>query len=332
MDEARFSPEGLVRSAQYRDTMEGEVLPYLKAHGEFVTVKGAGDRPLFAAKYTGDGARGTVFLVHGFTETEVKFSELIYSLLMNGFDAVAYDQRGHGRSWRDEKVRADKSLTHVADFDEYVEDFRRVVEYFRPEAKEPFFVFSHSMGGAVTGLFLERYPDVFKRAVFCAPMIAPRRLGLPLNAARGICIAAKLAGQGKKRMLFGKPYSGPEDFETSCAAGRERFEWYDAVRDATEEFHNNGPTYSWTLEALDVTKELLAPGAPEKITIPVRVYQAEDDHSVLPEEQKLFAGRLKNGTLEKVPGSRHEIYRSTDEVLFPWWAGILRFLKEETDK
>ena len=331
MDESRFSPEGLVRSEGYRDTMDDEVLPYLTAHGKEVTVKGAGDKPLFAQKYTSDGARGTVFLVHGFTENGFKFSELIFSLLMNGFDAVTYDQRGHGRSWRDEKVRRDMSLTHVGDFGEYVEDFRRVVEHFRPEAKEPFFVFSHSMGGAVTGLFLERYPGVFKRAVFCAPMIAPRRLGLPLNVARAICITAKLAGQGKKRMLFGKPYSGPEDFDTSCATGKERFDWYDAVKAAREEFHNNGPTYSWTLEALDVTKELLAPGAPEKITIPVRVYQAENDGSVLPEEQKLFADRLPFGSIEKVPGSRHEIYRSADGALFPWWAEVLGFLKEETD-
>lgn len=330
MDETRFSPAGLVKSARYGETMDDVVIPYLKARGEAFTVRGAGDKPVHGVLYRGEGARGTVVFVHGFTENGFKFSELAYSLMMNGFDAVVYDQRGHGLSWRDEKVLSDMSLTHVERFSDYVEDLKRVTEYVRSRVSEPLMVFSHSMGGAVTGLFLMKYPGVFKRAVFCAPMIAPRRMGLPLWTAKAICRTAKLCGQGKKRMMFGKPYAGPEDFDTSCATGRERFDWYDAVKQAHEEYHNNGPTYGWTLEALNVTESLLAPGAPEKITIPVRVYSAENDGSVLPEGQKLFAGRLKNGTLEKVPGSRHEIYRSTDEVLFPWWDEILEFFKRET--
>ena len=62
--------------------------------------------------------------------------------------------------------------------------------------------------------------------------------------------------------------------------------------------------------------------------IPVRIYTAEDDNQVIPEEQEKLAERLPLGVRKVVPGSKHEIYRSPDAVLFPWWQEILDFLRE----
>ncbi len=72
----------------------------------------------------------------------------------------------------------------------------------------------------------------------------------------------------------------------------------------------------------------MAPGAVERIGIPVRLFTAQNDSSVMPDAQKAFAARLGNGARTLVPGSKHEIYRSTDDVLFPWWRGILGFFGE----
>ena len=41
----------------------------------------------------------------------------------------------------------------------------------------------------------------------------------------------------------------------------------------------------------------------------------------------MFVNRLKLGQREIVRGSRHEIYRSGDEVLFPWWHEIMEFYR-----
>ena len=121
--------------------------------------------------------------------------------------------------------------------------------------------------------------------------------------------------------------SGPEDFATSCASGRERFDWYDKVKAAHPEYQNNSPSYRWMWEAVNVTKKLLAPGAPEAIDCPVRLYAAEKDGSVLPNEQIAFINRVKDGVRKQIPGSKHENYRSPDAVLFPWWHEILEFYK-----
>ncbi len=320
----QLNEDGLVRSERYIETMNGTVLPWLKENRKEISVSGAGGRTLVCDRYDAEAPKGTVAVVHGFTENAEKFSELIFSLLRNGYSVLAYDQRGHGRSWRDGRIQ-DLSLTHVDHFSEYVEDMKAVCDRILADMPKPRYLFCHSMGGAVSALFLEAYPGVFEKAVFCAPMIAPLRNGIPLLMAKAMCYGAKLTGQFLKRIPMSKPWSGPEDFETSCASGRERFDWYDAVQVRNELYHNTGPTFCWTLEALNVTRAILAPGKPENIQIPVLVYTAEDDNQVRPEEQALFASRLPKGKRTVVNGAKHEIYRSPDSVLFPWWREILAF-------
>lgn len=319
--------DGLILSEHYDEVMNGTVQPYLQARETVLTVKGDREKPLYCVVWRADQPHGTVMVVHGFTENVRKYAELVFSLLRNGLNVVAYDQRGHGRSWRDEAVARDPSLTHVDGFGEYVRDMCAVCSNVLKEYPEPWSVFAHSMGGAVTCLFLSEHPEVFSRAVLCAPMIAPYTGGAGQGAVRMLCGAMRLLGQGKKRIFASRPYSGPEDFDTSCATGRARFEWYDRLKQNRAEFRNNGPTYNWTLEAINVTKKILAAGVPEKIACPVRLYSAERDDSVLPEEQQRFIARVRNGVRIPVPGSRHEIYRSGDDVLFPWWHEVLAFLK-----
>ena len=102
----------------------------------------------------------------------------------------------------------------------------------------------------------------------------------------------------------------------------------DHIKTTHREFQNNGPTYGWTREALRSSRMILEPGAVERIDARVRVYTAEKDHSVLPAPQAAFVARLRDGRRALVPGSKHEIYRSRDDVLFPWWREILDFFGE----
>ena len=327
MADAPFNADGLVRSDHYAGTMNDVVLPWLAGRRTDATVAGEGGVPLFCSRFDAEEPRGTVLIVHGFTENAEKYDELIHSLLRSGYSVVAYDQRGHGRSWRDPAI-SDISLTHVNRFGEYVADLKAVCDGVLAAMPKPWLLFAHSMGGAVSSLFMEQYPGVFAKAALCAPMIAPNLGGLPPAAVKLLCGTLGLLGRDKKRVFASTPYAGREDFATSCATGRERFDWYEALRARTPEFRNNGPTFGWTLEAIGASKAVLAPGAVERIGIPVRLFTAQNDSSVMPDAQKAFAARLGNGVRTLVPGSKHEIYRSTDDVLFPWWRGILGFFGE----
>ncbi len=329
MTDAGITEIGLVKEKDYEKTMNSLVLPWLRSREQVIHPETEPGKQLYVCRLDAEKPRGTVVLVHGFTENAEKFSELAFSLLQNGWSVVAYDQRGHGRSWRDPRAKKDPSLVHVDHFEEYVSDLETICSQVAGKMPGPRMVFSHSMGGAVTALYMEKHPETFARAVFCAPMIACSRNGTPEAMARAMCMTAKLLGLGTRRIPMSRPYSQKEAFETSCASGKERFEWYEDLRIKTPEFQDNGPSFSWTLEAFNVTKKILAPGEVEKISVPVRVYGAENDTTVIGEDQQAFADRLKNGTRKVIAGAKHEIYRSPDRVLYPWWNEILTFFGEE---
>lgn len=319
-----FNDDYLVMSGPYKDIMNGTVIPWLETKQSVSMVSGFMDHPLYCVYYQADNPVGTVFIVHGFTENAFKYAELIFSLLNLHFSVVAYDQRGHGRSWRDQEVR-NLSVTHVNHFSDYVEDLKIVCNAFREIVPGPRFLFAHSMGGAVSSLFMEQDPDFFKAAVLSAPMIAPNLGGIPSFLASAVAACAGLLGKQKMHPFFMKPYSGPEDFETSCATDPERFAWYDEIKASRAEFQNSVPSYGWSNESIHVTGKILAPGAPEKITCPVLLYSADKDSSVMPDPQKDFISRVSKGSQVFVKNSRHEIFRSTNDVLFPWWHEVVGF-------
>ena len=239
---------------------------------------------------------------------------------------VTADLRGHGPTA--------PRLCHIADRDGHLrllEDEDVILKEIHERwAGVPVILFAHSMGGAVASLFLERYSDVFSAAVLCAPMIAPHTGGVPFAVADAICGGACSFGRGKNHPFFMKPWSGPEDFNASCATDPVRFAWYDAVKTARGDFRNSVPTYQWTRESLKVTQKILAPGAPEKIACPVLLSTAEHDSSVLPDPQKQFISRVPEGRRIFVAGARHEIFRSRNEVFFPWWHEILAFFRSHS--
>ena len=322
-----FNEDWLVRSDSYAEVMNTSVIPWLEKKRHIRTIPGLDGRPLYCVSFDAENALATVLIVHGFTENAYKYAELIWSLLHLRFSVIAYDQRGHGRSWRAEGV-PDPSVTHVERFSDYVDDLRLVVGEYLSLMPKPFFLFAHSMGGAVASLFLENNPDVFSAAVLCAPMIAPNIGGIPASVAYTLASVAKALGRDKKNPFFMKRYHGPEEFDSSCATDPGRFDWYDKVKAKYRQFQNSVPSYRWSEESIRVTDRILTPGAVEKISCPVLLFTADADSSVLPGPQERFISRVPLGQHIFVPHSRHEIFRSTNSVLFPWWRQVISFYSE----
>ncbi len=98
-----------------------------------------------------------------------------------GFDVLIIDHRGQGRSGR---MLPDTHRGHVVDFSDYVDDFAAFWQQeSQPGPWRKRYILAHSMGGAISTLFLQRYePQAFHAAVFCAPMFG---IVLPLPAVDG---------------------------------------------------------------------------------------------------------------------------------------------------
>ncbi len=311
-----------IPESDYENQMKNTVEPALDAVRQSGTFRVADGTELAVSLYPAKAPRGSVVIVHGFSETAEKYRELIWYFLNENYTVLAYDQRGHGRSAR----TAPADVTHVTAFEDYVEDLHALLTAKAEELPRPRYLFSHSMGGAVGALFLITYPGFFEKAVLSSPMIAARHDGLGLHACRGICLFCMKTGRAAKRIFVSGKASDPtgETPEVSASDSAARFEYYRQLRLANPVLFCGAPTYNWTYASLGVTKKILAKGAPERVKIPVLLFSADNDTLVKRKPQQEFIRRVAHGTFVTEP-AKHEVYATGDAVLYPYLDRIFNF-------
>lgn len=311
--------------ATFGEDMQTRVLPALAAARRAGTFKGHDQNALRFVRYDTAVPKGTVLMLHGLNESTEKYRELIYYFLCAGLSVLIFDQRGHGRSHR----TVAEGLVHVDRFDEYVRDALCAIKGPLAACPAPYFLFGHSMGGAVAALLLEQEGHPFGRAVLSSPMIRTFRYPHVPPALVGFaCGVLSAVGFAKKGVSTRKKHGGEEDFANSCALSRVRFDAYAALKREHPEYASGTITFGWTREAIGVTRHILAKGAPERISVPVQIYSAERDHLVEAAEQRELAARIPQGTFLPVAGAKHEIYMASDDILHPYLDSVLDFLRD----
>lgn len=312
-----------IREEEFREKMQSTVLPYLAARREALEIMAGDGNKLYTAHHPADAPRGTVVMLHGFSENGEKYREFMYYLLREGLSVLTFDQRGHGRSHRS----AEAKVTHIDRFSQYVADLEAVLGAWGEKLKAPLYLFAHSMGGAVAILYMQKHPNVFQKAVLSAPMVDLQYRGVTRAAAILACRFCALTGRAKKPVFIAKKDQGNEPFKGSLALSPERFCYLREQRESDPLLSGGAPSYAWSLGALGVRKAILKKGAPERITAPVLILAAEHERLVSSEGQELLAARLPAATLKTVLGSKHEILSANDEILHPVLGDILDFLR-----
>lgn len=166
--------------------MEEEAEPFLQKIRVSGMMKTTENKGLYYELYPQENAKGTIVVSYGFTESCLKYYELLYYFYREGYQVAIMDHRGHGRSMREVE---DMTVVHIELFSRYVKDLHHFVEKkVKPMADgKPLYLFAHSMGGCIGTFYLEQYPDDFKRAVLTAPMLGVKLGGCPAWAARALC-------------------------------------------------------------------------------------------------------------------------------------------------
>ena len=141
---------------------------------------------LYYELYPQETQKGTIVISYGFTESCLKYHELIYYFYLQGYQVAIMDHRGHGKSMREVE---DHTIVHIGLFSRYVKDLHRFVKtVVKPMAKDlPLYLYAHSMGGCIGAFYLEQYPEDFAKAVLNAPMLGVNLGGVPSWAARVLC-------------------------------------------------------------------------------------------------------------------------------------------------
>lgn len=304
--------------------MEEEAEHFLQRIRVSGMMKTTENKGLYYELYPQENAKGTIVVSYGFTESCLKYYELLYYFYREGYQAAIMDHRGHGRSMREVE---DMTVVHVELFSRYVKDLHHFVEKkVKPMADgKPLYLFAHSMGGCIGTFYLEQYPDDFKRAVLTAPMLGVKLGGCPAWAARVLCDMEVFRGKGTERLFTQSAFDPDESFEECSASSEARHAWYMKKRREDENYQTSSGSYYWGKEAINAGEFVVSRKQAEKIKASVLLFQAEYDSLVKPEPQDRFISRIADGRLVFVPGVRHEIYRAPNEVLQPYLEEIFRF-------
>jgi alpha-beta hydrolase superfamily lysophospholipase len=130
--------------------------------------------------------RGTVQLVHGLGEHLGRYAEVAQRLNAQGWQVVAHDHRGHGRSEGPRGALPD-SAALLADLAAVLDHTRLHLPVPGPQV-----LFGHSLGGLVAGRFvaetLSAVPAAWSRAVDALVMSSPA-LDPGMNAAQKALLA-----------------------------------------------------------------------------------------------------------------------------------------------
>lgn len=312
-----------IKEQEFEAKMTDTVKPFLEKRAAKRTCETRGGGALYTVHYTADAPRGTVVLVHGFSENADKYREFIHYLLRENYSVLIFDQRGHGRSHRE----APLGVVHVDRFEQYVEDLEDVLGAWGSELAAPLSLFAHSMGGAVSMLFLQKHPNVFKKAVLSAPLVSLQYRGLVRICAASACRFCTLTGRAKKTVFIARRDYENEPFERSSALSPARFAYLKQLRTSDPLLCGGSPSYAWSLAAIGITKKLLDKRALARVRLPVLILSAEIEHLVCPDAQEKLARALPDGHFKKVQSSKHEILFAGDDILHPVLDDIFNFLK-----
>ena len=279
--------------------------------------EGAGGLPMRAAYVAAENPVGSVVLSPGRTEAIEKYVEVVGELVARGFCVLVHDWRGQGRSSR---LLADPLRGHAQGYDDFIEDFRRLVAAFDERLPHPRVAIGHSMGGCLTLTALAKEIGAFDGAILSAPMLGLNTGSIPAWLARGLAGLMTAVGRGGDYVMggFTDPYSA--DFEINrLTHDRARYDRAHAQILADRDLALGNLTWSWLNSAFKAVQWLHTAPEVTRIHMPLVVLGAELDALVSNADQKAVTARVPGARYVEVAGAFHEILMETDQIRALFW-------------
>lgn len=320
---ARQVLEGTTVKAPFREFIETKVRPWLDTCVESQDIVNADGLRLRVYSAVNPHEKASVMMIHGFCEFFGKYHELAYKLYERGYSIFFVELRGHGSSER--STPYSDSRVSVEDLNEYVDDVSACMEQVAREKSltQQFYMFSHSLGGCVGALALEKYPKMFRCAVLSSPMLRIDYRGVPYSAANVILAASNLAKNGDEYAPGQGPFTGVPDFKNSSAMDEDRYMYQFDQRLENKKYQTWGSTWDWLRAATEGGRQAVRQAG--LIKTPTLVCQSGADTMVDNDGQFEFIKRARCASLIKYPGAKHELYNATKKIREKWFSDLCAF-------
>lgn len=277
-------------------------------HIDFDGLKGV---RLSARAWRSESSTATLLLVPGRNESHAKYAEVAYDFFTRGYDVFCFDHRGQGFSQR-ELPRS--QVGWVESFQAYVNDLSTFYEQkVEPIRKGPLFVLAHSMGAAVTSLWLSQTRLSPAAVVFSAPMVELVLKPYPRLVVELMVNRALKSGREKDYVLGGKNFQlSTYGFDlTNCRARRD---WNRGIFRKYPQTQLGSPSFRWLHEALLMEKRLEHLEFPKFVKCPLLVWQAGQDQ-VVKNNFVQFAGQSQTSFIVAYEAkAQHELLQETDSI------------------
>lgn len=267
--------------------------------------------------------KAAVVIVHGMAEFFAKYHEYAWYLFQAGYKVFFMEQRGFGYS---EGKLADPSLIYVDDYSTYVKDLQVFMDTIVKREAEGLtkLLLAHSMGGAVSTLFLVKHPGYFKGAVLSSPMMKMKAGNLSPFVVLLLRIYTKLFFKTKSIAPNAKRFDPNTPIETSSAKSKPRFEYQLALRRKDEHYQASAATFGWALASIKAHGDIMKNA--KSITIPITMMTAGDDHLIDSEGYREITALLPNIAVHHYEKSRHEIFNADEATRKQYFSDVLEAL------
>lgn len=267
-----------------------------------------------------DNAKNAVLLVNGRIECYQKYQEVIHTLFNAGYAVFSFDHLGQGRSSR---LLENPHKGYVDSFSSYLDcidlvDKQWVSKYW----EQPKFVLAHSMGAAISYLYLAQFKHNYSACALSAPMFGFLTTPYPTWLVNFLAKAGTFLGKGKQYFISQGDYKNIPFNENHISNCETRHQLFRELYLAQPNLQLGGVTYNWFVQAARAVKLLHS----KKLPIPCLILQADQEEVVSNRAQNLLA-KTYNYPLISYQQAKHELLFEQDAVRDKVFSDIDDFFK-----
>ena len=251
---------------------------------------------LFLQKWSTEKSIGTIFITHGQGEHSDCYHRLINGFEKTGWNFVAWDLRGHGRS--------DGLRGYVNDFRDYVSDYHLFLETALPLADvkpKPVILLCHSMGGLIQTCALLEKPEVLENTNIKAQVLSSPLFGVSVAIPAWKDFGATFMQSLLPKITLSNEIKN-EDLTRDTAV----------IREYELDTYRHGRVSSAVYLGFKREFPLVLSRAPE-IKLPTFLHVSDQDPVVSSEAALKFFDDLssENKGLKIIENGKHELYNDT---------------------